>query len=274
MDAAHKWGASFNIPTAMKESFLGPIRDVDAGRFAPGLFGSGDTQEITSFLTWAAGPPKWQNPLARLLAGLRFDIYPSNLAQLRDVEIKDVERVADDGITLYAVPRAATARRLIDAADTSARRRILGAAFDLILDDCEQVLDLCVSPTTITAVPFMRKAIAAARGGHTEAAQALAANILDTLMQNMFSRQERVALTSHKNGRPAELDDLEVRKGLVLIPIWRAYQPFFGHESAPAPSTFSRHATVHGVSGRQFTKRNTVQGIMLGTSLTAFNNGL
>jgi hypothetical protein len=96
MDAAHKWGASFSIPTAVKESFRGLIRDVDAGRFAPGLFGSRDTQESTSFLIWAAGPPKWQNPLARLLAGLRFDIYPSNLAQLRDVEIKDVQRVADD----------------------------------------------------------------------------------------------------------------------------------------------------------------------------------
>jgi len=94
MDAAHKWGASFSIPTAVKESFRGLIRD--AGRFAPGLFGSRDTQESTSFLIWAAGPPKWQNPLARLLAGLRFDIYPSNLAQLRDVEIKDVQRVADD----------------------------------------------------------------------------------------------------------------------------------------------------------------------------------
>jgi hypothetical protein len=83
-DGADETPATPAPPGRIPCSFRGLIRDVDAGRFAPGLFGSRDTRESTSFLIWAAGPPKWQNPLARLLAGLRFDIYPSNLAQLRD----------------------------------------------------------------------------------------------------------------------------------------------------------------------------------------------
>lgn len=207
-------------------------------------------------------------------------ILPPNLSALETVSFIQLDRLAaQEGITLYSVPRPDIAARLLAAPDATRRRAILGASIEPILDDCEAVLDQCVSSATVGVLPLLRAASRAIRAGHHEAGQALAANVLDTLMQQAFSQANRKRLTWHPRrpedpARPAEIEELKIRAGLALLPVWWAYRPFNGYGDAPAPTAFSRHATVHGVSGRQFSRRNAVQATMLATGLCAYLNGL
>ena len=213
--------------------------------------------------------------LAPTLALLRTRLLPANLRQLDDVSFKRLGVVADDGITLYAVPRAAIAKRILAASDMAARRRILGSELPRILDDCETVLDRCVAPGTRGSVVFARKAIAAARAGHLEAAQALVANTLDTAMYRSFVESERVGYTSHKiEGARSKLDKLAVRRFMVFVPIWRAYARYTPGQADPTPWTFNRHVTSHAVNARQFNRPNMAQGVMLLTALIALLNDL
>jgi hypothetical protein len=200
---------------------------------------------------------------------------PANLREIDDVDIEDLVSVADDGITLYAVPRAAIAKRILAAPGRAARRRILGRELPRILDDCEAVLDRCVRPETRNPVVFARKSITAARAGHLEASQALVANTLDTTMRRGFKNDDRVQFTSHKppDARDA-FDELAVRKFLVVVPIWHAYSQYTPGQSDPIPWTFNRHVTSHGVNATQFNRPNMAQGVMLLTALIALLNDL
>jgi hypothetical protein len=49
--------------------------------------------------------------------------------------------------------------------------------------------------------------------------------------------------------------------------MWQTYQQFFVADGDKVPMTFSRNATAHTVSPRQFNRRNAVQGIMVACSL-------
>jgi hypothetical protein len=249
-------------------------------RFAvPDLFGSA-YKDFTWNLPSAASilghaPFDFALPdLSSMWKWIPASLFPANLALVTDVELDDIDRLGQEGITVYCVPRAEIVRRLLDAADRPGRRRVLGEEFDRILDDCDRVLDMCVAESTRRPVPLLRAAITAARAGHVAPAQALATNTLDTLLQQAFSKKERIALTAHTQGRPSELDDLQIRLAWVMVPIWWSYRQFQGHAGVPAPAIFSRHATVHGVSPRQFSRRNAVQATMLATSLIAWRNGL
>lgn len=51
---------------------------------------------------------------------------------------------------------------------------------------------------------------------------------------------------------------------------WQAWQKFFPDEGLRVPHTFSRNATAHTVSAKQYTRRNAVQGLMIVSSLIYF----
>lgn len=219
-------------------------------------------------------PPDWD---ARTKAALEMfvdRVLPPNLHGIGTFRFKTLMELADEGITLYWVPGPRVARRLVAASTTKARRRILNDAAATILDDCDAVLDRCTAPATMTAVAYTRKAIAAARDGHTEAAQALAANTLDTMLVDTFGWHGSRQLTSHKAGAREELARTEVRYYLVVAPIHQVYQTFWTDRGDQVPSAFSRHASAHAVGPKQFTRRATVQAIMLNTSFIAWRNGL
>ena len=154
------------------------------------------------------------------------------------------------------MPRAAIAKRIFAAPDKVARRRILGRELPRILDDCVATLDQCVRPDTRYAVVFARKAVVAACAGHIEAAQALVANTLDTTMRGSFDESERVRYTSHNLDTARdelardELDDLTVRRFMVLVPVWHAYSRYRPGQVDPIPWPFNRHVNAHGVTSR------------------------
>lgn len=50
-----------------------------------------------------------------------------------------------------------------------------------------------------------------------------------------------------------------VREALVWLPIWNAHESSGSTGGNKVPHYYSRHASVHGVSSHQFSKRNCVQ---------------
>lgn len=73
---------------------------------------------------------------------------------------------------------------------------------------------------------------------------------------------------------PEEIDEMGVREAFVWLPIWNAQEEFWKHKGDKVPHYYSRHASVHGVSSRQFRKRNCIQVFILVTSLVGYDDRL
>lgn len=107
--------------------------------------------------------------------------------------------------------------------------------------------------------------------GHSSAAQALAGSLIDSLVTAYFGK-DRYQYTPDKNGKRTTkaYDEFTVRQFVAFAPMWQAYQQFWVDDGDTVPTTFSRNATAHTVSSRQFNRRNTVQALLFATSLLYF----
>ena len=65
-----------------------------------------------------------------------------------------------------------------------------------------------------------------------------------------------------------------LHRAYVWLPIWHAHEQFWKDKGDAVPRTFSRHASVHGASKTQYSKRNCVQVLMLVTSLIGYTDQL
>ncbi|MEV6891389.1 hypothetical protein [Kribbella sp. NPDC051137] len=220
----------------------------------------------------------WVKELSEAAERILRIAWPPNLRPIADdlrlgkvLEVLEVE-----GIPLYLVPRAETAKALLVADGTAARRTIIGRRFDSIIEDCAAVLDRCVSPQTSAEVSFIRAALAAMSAGHHIAGQALSANVLDSMLRTWLSDDDRSRVTNHYKTPNGDVltEDMAVREAMVMLPIWAAHKRFKRDKGDPVPYVFSRHGSVHAVSTRQYNKRNAALALMLVTSLVGFANGL
>jgi hypothetical protein len=84
------------------------------------------------------------------------------------------------GIPVAWVPRAATLVALAEAAPHS-RSEVLLAREPDVVDDCEQALEVCRHPSLADEATLARRAVAAFRAGHHEAAMALAVSLGEPL---------------------------------------------------------------------------------------------
>jgi len=220
---------------------------------------------------FATQQTSWLNTIGPLLARLNTSFYPSNLQDIEDLEFEEVEAVVMlDGIALYGVPRQELAEKLIRAETTAARRAILGRRWKAISADCRAAVDACSSSTVAPYVSFAVAALDALDGEHTEAAQALAASLLDTVVNGYFGKQRYDLTPNGKTTTTAEYEKFTLREFIAFAPLWQAYQKYKTEDGDPIPNTFSRHASVHGVSARQFSRRNAVQAVLFVSSLLLF----
>lgn len=218
-------------------------------------------------------------PLFDALGEALDALLPPNLDPIRDqVNTADVYHfVRDRGIPLWLVPRADLALALLNAPSPDGPWQVLDVRADEFLDDCDQVLDSCTDRTWTDLAGYTRQAVAAARAGHHEAGQALAASVLDTLWNRWIpSAQERGDWQRHdaSGEPPPQITDAEAVAMLyALLPAWRAYKSYWTSRGDPIPGVFARHATAHGVSPTQYTKANCVQGCMVVVSMLGFLQG-
>lgn len=219
---------------------------------------------------FAAEQASWLKTLGPTLERLKRGLYPPNLRGIEDLEFGDVERVVmDDGIALYGVPRTAIAKALINA-DTAAKRRdTLGRRWSAVSADCREAVEGLASDVVAPYAPFALAALDALDNSHTAAAQALTGSLVDNLLTKYFGAARKNYVPDRNGTRTTEAyDEFTVHQFIAFAPMWRTYQQY--HDRDPVPSTFSRHATAHTVSPRQFNRRNAVQGLLFATGLLLF----
>lgn len=212
-----------------------------------------------------------------LLRGFNRALLPPNLKAYADeIQAHQVrEFLKQEGIPLYLVPRGRTAVRLLRAQNRSARRRVLGNSYKSIIDDCAAVLERVDRKLIGDELDFALDGLGAMRAGHPRSAQAMFTVTLDTLIYRFYPDQDaRRLITNRKKGEsiPAIIKEMGVHEAMVWLPIWNAHEQFWKRRGDEVPRYYSRHASVHGVSTRQFSKRNCVQVLMLVTSLIGYAN--
>lgn len=178
-----------------------------------------------------------------------------------------------EGIPLYLVPRNRIVMRLVRAENTAMRRQVLSSCHNQIVEDCVCVIEAISKNWAGDELAFIDDAIGAMRAGFTRSAQAMLTSVLDTLIRRFVPDPNvRRSLTNRRNGGnlPDLFNDLNLRQELVWLPIWNAHQAFWIDKGDRIPRVYSRHASIHGVSRRQFSKRNCVQVLMLVTSLVGY----
>jgi len=221
---------------------------------------------------FAAQQSAWLKTLEPTLQGLRESFYPPNLRGIEDLKFEDVEKVVmADSIALYGVPRTAIAAALIRAGSAAKRREILGRRWKAISADCREAVTGFESDAVAPLAPFALAALDALDGGHTAAAQALAGSLIDSLLTANFGK-DRYQYTPDKNGKRTTkaYEEFTIRQFVAFAPMWQIYQQFWVNEGDKVPTTFSRNATAHTVSPRQFNRRNAVQALLFATSLLYF----
>ncbi|MER6206532.1 hypothetical protein [Streptomyces sp. NPDC001642] len=210
----------------------------------------------------------WHNVFATL-ESLKDYIYPPNLREAQPSIEQFEQFLLEEGIPLMWVPGPKVVRALLDAPDAVARRRIIGRRWRGIVNDCEAVIVGVDHPDLKDPRNFALDCVAALRDEHNNPAQALAANLLDSLMRSHFQDADRAKLTSHRNGK-FDLNDHELRVAFTFAPVWYAHAEYWPKNGDPIPRVFGRHPSAHGVSRSQYSRINAVYGLMLVTSVLKF----
>jgi hypothetical protein len=185
----------FGLRRPMYPKMLDPaVFDVkfDAAAGLEKRFGLADFSAVTAISKTLKynGEPPWLRGVGEQLARFNKDwierlkrSYPANWRDLTREEIDQaVKLMVDPGLALAWVPRAEILRELLAAEDDEARTAVLEARSDDIVTDVERVFDEVTVPELAMTIDYARKAVAAHKDGHTEAALALAAATLSNIV--------------------------------------------------------------------------------------------
>ncbi|TWT23073.1 hypothetical protein FRX94_09975 [Corynebacterium canis] len=213
------------------------------------------------------------------IRGFNRALLPPNLKEHADgITAGQVrEFVEQEGIPLYLVPRGRLALRLLRAKDRAGRGRVLGDCYKSLMDDCAAVLEQADHEVISGELSFVLDGLGAMRAGHYRSAQSMFTVTLDTLIYRFYpDLQDRRDITNRKKGAdvPKAIEEMGVRDAFIWLPIWNAHEEFWKNKGDKVPYYYSRHASVHGVSSRQFSKRNCIQALMLVTSLIGYADQL
>lgn len=179
---------------------------------------------------------------------------PSNLGFIEEV-------LLNEGIPLAWVPRRETAQLILDAGSPSERRRIIGRRWKSISEDCLTVLDEVDSPRLAEAVQFAREAALSLVSGFPSASQALSASLLDTVLRQHLATDLRGRVTGMRRPR-LDIDDYPFQEAIVLGAIFGAHGVYDSKSGERAPRVYSRHASAHSVTRRQYSRVNAVLALM------------
>lgn len=206
--------------------------------------------------------------LAPAFEAMRSAFLPPNLRRIEHLDLEAInEVVSDDGIALYGVPRLSIAKAIIAAPDTAARRQILENNSADISADCRSIAEHYESDAVRELQPFALEALDAFDAGHLAAAQALAANVIDSALNMRFGDDRRRFSPNGSTKTKAAYDEFTVREFIAFGPVWETYQQYRVNKGDPIPTTFSRNATAHNVCQGQYTPVNAIQGLMIACAL-------
>lgn len=257
---------TFTVPSIdfMSESITASIRNLRQ------VVTEGFSQQVTEHLA----------AISEIIRKSNFNhdlLLPPNIRDCAEkVQICQVlDFLKYEGIPLFLVPRGKIATRLLQTRDHASRRKILGNCYNQIIDDCAAVLEEIGSQTGGKEIDFALDALHAMKAGYYRSAQAMLTVTLDTLIYRFYpDKNTRRSITNRTKDQdvPSVIDEMGLYRSMVWLPIWNAHAQFWKHKGDQIPYDYSRHASVHGVSPRQFSKRNCVQVLMLVTSLLGYKD--
>lgn len=216
------------------------------------------TTQLTAIAETFASLSLWQD-----FASLDLEVgFPPNVydAMQDDIDWEELVRLqVDHGLAVAWVLPAATIRRLVVATSPAARRDIIRQNAVGITRACHAELAMVKRRELASFVGFATKALSAYEAGHRDAAQSLAANLLDTMLGFAFGAEKRDLTRQDQDVDPLELTMVAV---MVIPGIWRAHRQYWPSRGEKIPREFSRHASAHGVSSRQYTHANALTALM------------
>jgi hypothetical protein len=215
----------------------------------------------------------WRRIL-KSFAELADRMFPENWLGVPHPSFAELEEILiDEGIPLMWVPGPQALVAILAAKDAAARRRVISNRWRGIVSDCGTVLEGVTHPELQHARGFALDCFHALRDGHTSPAQALAANLLDSLLGSQLEKADLAVLKDNglKNkGKKFNLNDHEARYALTFAPVWCAQMHYFASRGDTVPASFGRNPTVHAVSRTQYKRINAVIGLMVVASVLKF----
>lgn len=201
-------------------------------------------------------PPNWQDS----------DLEFPSLEILEDLQLSQ-------GLPLAWVPPSPVLSKLLSASSLEERQMLIDNNATMILDSCDFELNRLSDPRLANWIASAREAVASMRSGYFRAGQALSAVALDSAISEFVSRSRRHAVVQSVNGKPTPPGTLPTssptwndvdhpRALLVLYGLWGSHKQYWKKKGDEIPGTFSRHATVHSMSDRQYTRSNGLIAVM------------
>ncbi|MGE2818150.1 hypothetical protein ACQI5H_23860 [Mycobacterium heidelbergense] len=194
-------------------------------------------------------------------------------ANLRDVRGKPAleDIVHKEGIPIAHVPRGAIVQELVDCPDHEARRKVLAARVNDIVEDCLAVLDDALDDPADDAIRQVAiKAARALGGGHAEAAQALAVLASEQFISDNIG--DYGAAVRQVNSAMSEDSRWFVSYYNAYLPLFfvpTLYTSWRPTDGTPIPNALSRHVTVHQVTADHLNLVNAVISVLQVSGLAA-----
>lgn len=190
-------------------------------------------------------PPNWREKSRILL--------PPNLEGL----------LLDEGLPLAWVPPNNVLAKLLAAKDANERRRVLYSNRVGIVSHCLNELKTIDDQGASEYASFAIESAESIRAGHWRSSQALSTNLIESVMSLSFDSKAKAMLTSQK--QRLDWESYQLRKALVFGGIWGSYAEYRPYENIPR--RYTRHASTHAVSNRQYTNINSLIALMHATAL-------
>jgi len=200
--------------------------------------------------------------LAKSLRKIAEAQYPPNWLGDEIIELPDnlETLLLDEGLPLAWVPPRPVLEKVFEASTAGDRRRVLSDNWRGIVAACLEQLKSIDEPELHEYAEFAVEAAESLRDGRWRASQALSANLMDSILHRSFDKASKKKLTDQKTR--IDWENYPIRPALVLGGIWGSYSEYWASNGDPIPRRYTRHASAHGVSRRQYTRLNSVVALM------------
>ena len=190
------------------------------------------------------------------------DNFPKGVSELR------LAHVALEGIpVVWVVPE--------DVLDDICSRMTLGERFSVLTNAADRIAERCYEVLAQTSSEersgyraLAEHTLRALEGGHFSAAQALAVNVLDSLLRSAGLPLNNAKQAAAKYSfDPAEVRLNELIYRLSVAPLGRFAVQWSEKSPNPRPTTLNRHVSVHWAGPDHYTPTNALLAVMMLVSL-------
>ncbi|MBM3210341.1 hypothetical protein FJZ39_03325 [Candidatus Saccharibacteria bacterium] len=187
-------------------------------------------------------PPNWK--------GDRVIQLPNNLETL----------LLDEGLPLAWVPSRQVLDKLFAATTPAERRKVLSNNWRGILNATIQELESIEEPELKDYLQFALESADSIKSKHWRASQALSTNLIDSILHQSFDSVSKRKLTDQSTR--IDWKTYPLRPAIVFAGIWGSYSQYWPSNGDPIPRRYTRHASAHGVSKRQYSRLNALIALM------------